>query len=256
MDMKLHQNRHRNKFLQISKGAAGAEDCAEESYFTQILDHFDNKSTVTWNQRYQINDKYFDTAKNSSFVGPAIVLHIGGEQETIDERVICYEIFPMVKMAKQHNALLIQLEHRFFGKSFPIIKNGSMADMSVPTLRQFLTVQQALEDLANFIRNFKYKNVEWKNPKWILFGGSYSGSLCAWSRAKYPDLTVGGICSSAPIWPKMDFFEYSQVMEFAITNYSAIKYPNCAKSVTNGFTQLRQMSYTDDGRNTLNNLFK
>lgn len=111
----------------------------------------------------------------------------------------------MVKMAKQHNALLIQLEHRFFGKSYPIIINGTMGDMSLSTLR-VLTAQQALEDLANFIKTFKYKNMELKNPKWILFGGSYPGSLCAWSRSKYPDLTVGGICSSAPIWVKMDFY--------------------------------------------------
>lgn len=44
-------------------------------------------------------------------------------------------------------------------------------------------------------------------------------------------------------------------MEFAITNYSATKYPSCAKSVRDGFKLLRKMSYTDDGRNTLNNLF-
>uniref|UniRef100_A0A914QTQ9 Uncharacterized protein n=1 Tax=Panagrolaimus davidi TaxID=227884 RepID=A0A914QTQ9_9BILA len=107
-------------------------------------------------------------------------------------------------MAKTHNALIIQLEHRFFGKSYPITNGGTIGDMSVDAL-QLLTPQQALEDLANFIKTFKYKNIEWKNPKWILFGGSYPGTLCAWSRAFYTDISVGGICSSAPLWVKLDF---------------------------------------------------
>ena len=43
------------------------------------------------------------------------------------------------------------------------------------------------------------------NPRWIVFGGSYSGSLAALFRLRYPDLTLGAVASSAPIQAKTDF---------------------------------------------------
>jgi hypothetical protein len=122
---------------------------------------------------------------------------------------------------------------------------------------RLLTSQQALEDLANFVQNYKYNNITWTNPKWVVFGGSYPGSLCAWFRgdSKYANLTVGGICSSAPLLPKLDFYEYAEVMEYAFKNWSAIQNTNCDQLITDGFYQLRQNTYTDSGRAMLNAVF-
>uniref|UniRef100_A0A914PZX8 Uncharacterized protein n=1 Tax=Panagrolaimus davidi TaxID=227884 RepID=A0A914PZX8_9BILA len=128
---------------------------------------------------------------------------IGGESP-IDSKWVCWHNFTYMKFAAKYNAKLLQLEHRFFGKSHPFKISNDLADMSLESLK-FLTSQQALEDLANFIRVYN-KNANLTNPKWVIFGGSYPGALCAWFRAKYPDLSVGGISSSAALWPKVDFY--------------------------------------------------
>lgn len=43
------------------------------------------------------------------------------------------------------------------------------------------------------------------NQKWIVFGGSYPGSLAAWAREKFPELIHGAISSSGPLLAKVDF---------------------------------------------------
>lgn len=48
-------------------------------------------------------------------------------------------------------------------------------------------------------------------------------------------------------------------MEFAITDYSknkAANVPKCADNVRAGFSQLKQMTFSDDGRKQLTKAFK
>lgn len=82
---------------------------------------------------------------------------------------------------------------------FPFLR-----DISVENLK-FLSSEQALADLANFIES---KNKEYGftgDVKWIAFGGSYPGSLAAWLREKYPNLVYGAVSSSGPLLAKADF---------------------------------------------------
>ena len=58
-------------------------------------------------------------------------------------------------------------------------------------------------------------------PKpWVSFGGSYPGSLSAWLKLKYPHLMSGSVSSSGPLFAKVDFFEYLQVVHDAIKEHS------------------------------------
>jgi hypothetical protein len=81
---------------------------------------------------------------------------------------------------------LVALEHRFYGESIP---NGNHNTENL----KFLTVEQALADLASFTKWFtiNYSNSVLKNSVWFVFGGSYPGALSSWYRAAYPDLSVG-----------------------------------------------------------------
>lgn len=82
---------------------------------------------------------------------------------------------------------------------------------------KFLSSQQALADLAYFIDAMNQKLKINKKVKWIVFGGSYPGSLAAWLRMKYPHLVHGAVSSSGPLLAKVDFmgtyiyFNYIQI---------------------------------------------
>uniref|UniRef100_A0A914PLY9 Uncharacterized protein n=1 Tax=Panagrolaimus davidi TaxID=227884 RepID=A0A914PLY9_9BILA len=141
--------RHHLDNIRLPENAA-LDKCAIEFYFTQIVDHFDPTNKDTWQQRIQLNSKFFNSAVTDQ---PIIFLMIGGEGPA-EQKWVCREDYTYMKLAKKYNALVIQVEHRFFGKSYPYVKNSTMGDMSTSTLR-LLTSQQALEDLANFIQNFK-----------------------------------------------------------------------------------------------------
>lgn len=77
-------------------------------------------------------------------------------------------------------------------------------DLSIKNL-VYLSSEQALADLAYFIQSvndgYKFSN----NTKWIVFGGSYGGSLAAWMRSKYSHLVHGAMSASGPLLAQIDF---------------------------------------------------
>lgn len=69
----------------------------------------------------------------------------------------------------------------------------------------YLTSEQALADLAYFIEEMTHLHQIPADTKWIMFGGSYPGSLAAWMRVKYPHLVHGAVSSSGPLLAQIDF---------------------------------------------------
>lgn len=69
----------------------------------------------------------------------------------------------------------------------------------------YLSSEQALADLAEFIVNIQNTYQIPSTAKWVAFGGSYPGSLAAWLRMKYPHLVHAAVSSSGPLLAKIDF---------------------------------------------------
>ncbi|XP_026333446.1 putative serine protease K12H4.7 isoform X2 [Hyposmocoma kahamanoa] len=208
-------------------GAPGAFEDNETpapKWFSQKLDHSNPSDLRTWNQRYYMNDSFYDYEDP----GP-IFLMIGGEGPA-DPRWMVKGTW--IEYAKLFKALCFNLEHRYYGESRPT------TDLSVKNL-QFLSSQQALADLANFINAMNQKLKLRKNVKWMVFGGSYPGSLAAWLRMKYPHLVYGAVSSSAPLLAKVDFMEYFQVVVKALREKTGGD--DCVNHLKEGMQQVDMM---------------
>ncbi|XP_077141822.1 thymus-specific serine protease [Ranitomeya variabilis] len=204
---KIHHLREMQNFksfysrLGFPKGAAFYVP-PEEGYLTQPLDHFNRRNNGTYKQRYWINEEFWKRPD-----GP-VFLFIGGESAESEFSVLAGE---HVELAQKHQALLVSLEHRYYGAS--INQDG----LTLEAIR-FLSSQQALADLASFHLFISQKyNLTQKNT-WICFGGSYPGSLSAWFRIKFPHLVYAAVASSAPVRAKLDFTDYNKVVAQSLSD--------------------------------------
>ena len=179
---------------------------------SQLINHFDVQDNRTYSQRYWVLDQYFDQTS-----GP-VFLYICGEYTCPgipDERQ-----FPVV-LARKFKALILVLEHRFYGASQPF----GNASWSTENLR-YLTANLALADLAYFIQWSKDSalyGIGQSNP-WITIGGSYPGALSGWFRYKYPHLTVGALASSAVV---------NSILDFTIRTSTLKSGPQCTEAIQN-----------------------
>ena len=147
---------------------------------TSRIDHF-SPDGRTWQQRYFLNSTFYTP-------GGPVFLCVGGEGPPLTENVVItgeYHCALMVHLASQHSALIVALEHRYYGKSQPF------ADLSTPNLR-FLSSRQALQDIALFHEHIMSLLSLPPGTKWVTFGGQMpSGFACGLSslRTKFKFLT-------------------------------------------------------------------
>jgi len=205
-------------------------------WFSQELDHFNAQNVNTWQQRYFVNDEFW----NPDLGGP-IFLMVGGEG-AIDAGYVSG--LEMAVWAQKFGALMFALEHRFYGESQPF------ADQTTENFA-FLSSQQALADLANFIQTMKLEYYAEDAPV-VTFGGSYPGNLAAWFRIKYPHLTIGSIASSAPVQATLDFYQYLDVVDASLDDYAS---PTCVNLISNATSIIESMLLTSEGQTQLQLLF-
>uniref|UniRef100_A0A914DVB3 Serine carboxypeptidase S28 family protein n=2 Tax=Acrobeloides nanus TaxID=290746 RepID=A0A914DVB3_9BILA len=232
-------------FLNRPDGSNNEEDIScgsnnisyEEGWITQPLDHFDLNNTISWQQYYHYS---FDL-----YNGSGLVFFMLGGETPLRARFICNTGYHWMVWAKQYGAAVFQIEHRYFGQSRPRV------DQSVQNL-QWFTPEQILEDYNDFIQQMNVKffsNIT--KPRWVMFGGSYPGTLTAWMRTVYPDLTIGGIASSGAIGLTVNQYSYAVNMQ---KDYGSND-PNCASNIKAAFTQMQTMVYSETGRQVLEILF-
>ncbi|KAI1710893.1 serine carboxypeptidase s28 domain-containing protein [Ditylenchus destructor] len=203
-------------------------------YIVQYVDHFNKMDIRKWKQYFFYNLNYSKPENGLNF------LHIGGEGP-IFKAIVLEDSWMMMAWAKQYGAAAYSLEHRFYGQSLP-----TGFDHSVSQLR-YLSSHQAISDIARFIRAVNRQR-RIKDPKWIVFGGSYAGNLAAWLRQKYPNLVYGALSSSAPVRAVTDFPDYY----LSISN--SLKKSNlssCFGDINDFFTKAKDLLQTPQGRKSL-----
>uniref|UniRef100_A0A0K0ERI0 Serine protease K12H4.7 n=1 Tax=Strongyloides stercoralis TaxID=6248 RepID=A0A0K0ERI0_STRER len=207
-----------------------------ENLFDQKIDHFNSNNNGTFKQRYWYNNKWYSNN------GPAFLM-IGDSTSNSDEWIENNNL-EWIKLAQEHNAAVFLLEHRYYGASHPV------KDMSTNNMI-YLSSKQAIEDVGYFIKSMNKMNNYSNNTKWIVFGGSYSGALAAWSRQLHPELVYGAIASSGTIQAVVDFYQYLDVVRNSLSSYSI----ECANDLKEGLYEVRKLLKTPSGQDKITNLF-
>jgi thymus-specific serine protease len=209
-------------------------------YEDQRVDHFSESDTRTWSQRYFVNDEHFDGT------GP-VFLCVGGEGPALESATVvsgASHCGVMVSLAKELGALIVAIEHRYYGESYPV------ADLSADNLK-WLSAPQAIADIIQL----QAALTEWyelaEETRWVSFGGSYPGMLAAWLRSKHPDLFYAAVSSSAPVQARVNMQGYQDVLARSLTAPIVGGSAECANAVDTAFAALGAGLSTAGTRATL-----
>ncbi|KAJ0984302.1 hypothetical protein J5N97_002658 [Dioscorea zingiberensis] len=213
-------------------------------YFPQLLDHFTftpNSSKIFY-QKYLLNSTFFSSSSSSP-----IFVYTGNEGNIewfASNSGFIFDIAP------KFNALLLFIEHRFYGDSLPF---GNDSYSSAETLG-YLTSTQALADYAQLIRSLKH-NLSAEASPVIVFGGSYGGMLAAWFRLKYPHVAIGALASSAPILQFDDIVPWSSFYDGVSQDYKD-ESMNCFEVIKGSWDELLALSLKKNGLQKIGKIFR
>ncbi|XP_060859758.1 putative serine protease K12H4.7 [Metopolophium dirhodum] len=222
----------RPSLIGTSLKAAGLNFVTED-FIVQKLDHFNPTDNRTWKQRYQARSEYHKPG------GPVFLL-LGGEEKISKTWM---KDGSMMEYAEKFNAMCFQLEHRYYGESYP-------TDNLNTTNLAYLTIKQALADVAAFIKDRSQNQL--RNSKWVLFGGSYPGSLAAWARSTYPHLVYAAVSSSSVIKTRIDNIDYFKVAEKALSDYN----PKCVSNIRQATMMISDLLESENGTKYVQSKFK
>ncbi|KAH7836337.1 hypothetical protein Vadar_000047 [Vaccinium darrowii] len=219
----------------------------ETFFYPQTLDHFNYQpeSYATFRQRYVINSKYWGGANESApiFVYLGDEAPLDGQPEGIGF---------LLDNAPHFKALLVYIEHRFYGKSIPF---GTMQDaMNNASTRGYFNSAQALADCAELVVYLKKKLSAHYSPV-IVIGGSYGGMLASWFRLKYPHVALGALASSAPILyfdnitPQDGYFSVVQKDFKEASN-------NCYETIRKSWSEIDRVASEPNGLSILSQKFE
>ncbi|ETI25976.1 hypothetical protein G647_02753 [Cladophialophora carrionii CBS 160.54] len=160
--------------------AASISNCSTQ-FFTQAVDH-GNASAGTFQQQYQVVSHSFKPG------GPILFY-----QQPETKVFACMELSIFPEWAAELGALVITLEHRFFGLSNP--SNASDPVEKYKTL----TLENVMLDAVTFVNHVKNTTSGAKDSKVIVTGGSYGGFLATVFKTNHPNVFYGSIPFAAPL---------------------------------------------------------
>ncbi|KAK2422071.1 lysosomal Pro-X carboxypeptidase [Trifolium repens] len=199
------------------------------------------ESFKTFNQRYFINFKYWGGANSST----PIFVTFGGEAalEVSQEYVGFIE-----ENAASFKALLVYIEHRYYGKSVPFgTKEEVLKNIG------YFNSAQALADYADVIIHIK-KILHAESSPVVVIGGSYSGMLASWFRLKYPHLAIGALASSAPILFMDDMIQPNAFMD-AVSKDFKEESQTCYEAISNSWSEIEKVASQPNGLSILSQRF-
>ncbi|KAF5391816.1 hypothetical protein D9757_001693 [Collybiopsis confluens] len=202
-------------------------------HFEMPLNHFSNLTVdgvSAFQNRYWINATYYE-------VGGPVFIFDSGEQNA--EPLVPYYLqeyhglSATMRLAKRYQGIAILWEHRYYGDSLPFPVNRN----TTPQQWQFLTTEQALEDVVFFANSFgKNSTLSSGSPlnssaavdpqslplhpsvtPWVWLGGSYPGIRGAFLRQRNPETIFAAWASSAPVQAQVDMEAYYAAAERSLT---------------------------------------
>ncbi|XP_009383556.2 uncharacterized protein LOC103971287 [Musa acuminata AAA Group] len=217
----------------------------ETRYFTQTLDHFNfnPQSYAKFQQRYLVNHTYWGGKGSPIFVYTG---NEGGIELFAKNTGFMFDIAPSFK------ALLVFIEHRYYGESIPF--GGEDVAYSNASTLGYLCVTQAIADFAMLIIDLK-KNLTSEDSPVVAFGGSYGGMLAAWFRLKYPHVVLGALASSAPL---LQFDDLVSPYTFynIVTNDFRSESESCYRTIKSSWKELDDTLSRPGGPKKLAKAFK
>ncbi|XP_022944256.1 lysosomal Pro-X carboxypeptidase-like [Cucurbita moschata] len=216
-------------------------------YYKQTLDHFSYRpeSYGTFPQRYIINFKYWGGANSSA----PILAYLGAEAP-IDSAM--NSIGFMTDNAIKFNALLVYIEHRYYGKSIPF---GSRKEAlrNASTLGYFNSAQAIADYAAVLIHVKKEFNANYSPV--IVIGGSYGGMLATWFRLKYPHVALGALASSAPILYFDDITPRNGYYAVVTKDFREVSQA-CYQTIRESWSEIETVASQPNGLSILDKEFK
>ncbi|XP_013178441.1 PREDICTED: putative serine protease K12H4.7 [Papilio xuthus] len=201
------------------------------------LNHFDASNNDTFQMRYYYNDEF--TRTNN------IVIVLGGPW-TISPDWASGGL--PHQLAEEIGAGLFYTEQRYYGQSRPT------GGTSVPELR-YLTVDQALGDLAQFIQHVQsdqFQGGRFRGGQVALAGCAHAGSLATWMRLAYPHLVSAAFSDSGPLLAHDELAEYLEVVWEAVRAQGG---GACVATLDLALERLFAETLTQEGANRVSNMF-
>ncbi|XP_030455244.1 uncharacterized protein LOC115676455 [Syzygium oleosum] len=241
---------HREDILQDPERAVSASitNDFETLFFNQTLDHFDYRpeSYTIFQQRYLIDSKYWGGANSDA----PIFVYLGNEAPIDGAPTI---VGFLRDNAAQFKALLVYIEHRYFGESIPLGMSFEEA-LNDANVRGYFSSAQALADYAAIIIHVK-QNLKARSSPVIVVGGSYGGMLALWFRLRYPHVALGALASSAPILYFDDITPQDAYYSVVTKDFKDTS-ETCYQTIGNSWSEIDRVADEPNGLSNLSKMFK